>query len=88
MNQRPALDRTPVAGLPVSVFGFQGEARINDEVERGFVLKADVNGMVLAGGKDLYKVYGLAIEFIEAVEGASAIAADGGLAALGLGEAQ
>ena len=44
--------------------------------------------MVLAGGEDLHKVYDFALEFIEAVEGASTIAADGGFAALGLGEAE
>lgn len=33
--------------------------------------------MVLAGSENLHKVYDLAFEFVEAVEGASAIAADG-----------
>src|SRR5947209_15677240 len=57
-------------------------------MERGFVLKANVNCMVLAGGEDLHKVHGLAIEFVEAVEGAPPVAANGGLAAFGFGEAQ
>jgi hypothetical protein len=43
VDQRPALDRTQVAGLPVGVSGVQDEPGINDEVKRGFVLKADVN---------------------------------------------
>lgn len=43
VDQRPALDRTQVAGLPVDISGVQDEPGINDEVKRGFVLKADVN---------------------------------------------
>jgi hypothetical protein len=48
VDQRPALDGTPVAGFPVGVFGFKNEAGIDDEVERSLVLKANVNRMVLS----------------------------------------
>lgn len=41
-EERPALDRTPVAGLQVSVLGLQDEGRINLEVKHGFIL--EVNG--------------------------------------------
>ena len=43
----PALDASPVAGLPVSVFGFQEKAGIDGEVQRGLVLEADVNAVAL-----------------------------------------
>src|SRR6185369_3576814 len=56
VDQRPALDGTPVAGLPVGVFGLQDEPRINDKMQRGFVLEADLNRMGLAGGEDLDKI--------------------------------
>src|SRR5882672_4811870 len=88
VDQRPALDGTPVAAFPVSVFGFQGEAGIDDEVERGFILKADVNRVVLAGGKDLDKINGLAFDLFKAVERASTVTADCSLAAFGFGEAE
>ena len=88
MDQRPVLDGTPVAGLPVCVFGFQCEAGIDNEVQRGFVLKADVNRMVLAGGEDLDKIHGLAFHLFKAIERPPTVTADRGLAALGLGKAQ
>lgn len=88
MDQRPALDGTPVAGLPVGEFGFHDEARINDEVQRGFVLETDVNRVVLAGGEDLDKIHKLAFNFFKAVERASTVTADCGLAAFGFGETQ
>ena len=87
-DQRPALDRTPVAGLPVRIFAFQNEAGFNGEVERGLILKADVNRMVPAGGKDLDQVHGLSFDLFKAIESAPAVAADRGLAPLGLGKAQ
>ena len=88
VNQRPAFDRTPVAGLPVGVFGFQDEPGIDYKMQRGLVLKADVNRMVLAGGEDLYKIDDLAFDLFKAVERASTVSADSGLAALGFGKAQ
>jgi hypothetical protein len=75
-DQRPALDRTPVACLPVSVVGFQNEAGIDNEVQRGFVLKAHVNRVVLAGGIDLHKINELALDLFKAIERAPPVAAD------------
>jgi hypothetical protein len=77
VDQRPALDRTPIAGLPVGELGFHDEARINDEVERGFVLETDVNRMVLAGGEDLDKIDRLAFDLFKAVERSATV--NGGL---------
>lgn len=88
VDQRPALDRPPIACFPISVFRFKREARINDEVERSFVFKTDVNRVVLAGGEDLDKIDRLAFDFFKAVERASTVSADCGLAALGFGVAQ
>jgi len=88
MDQRPALERTPIAGPPVSVFGFQDEAGIDDKMQRSFILKADVNGMILACGEDLDKINRLAFDLFKAVERASTVTPDGGLAALGFGKAQ
>ena len=88
VDQWPALDRTPIAGLPVGELGFHDEARINDEVQRGFVLETDVNRVVLTGRKDLDKIDSLAFDLFKAVERASAVTADCGLAAFGFGETQ
>jgi len=88
VDQRPALDRTPVAGLPVGVFGFQDEPGIDYKMQRGLVLKAHVNRMVLAGGEDLHKIDELAFDLFKAVERASTVSADSGLATLGFSEAE
>jgi len=87
-DQRPALDRTPVTGLPVGVFGFQNEPGLDGEVQRGFVLKADVNRMVPAGGENFDKIHGLAFDLFKAIDRAPAVPADCSLAPLGLGKAQ
>ena len=87
-DQRPVFDRTPIPGLPVGVFGFQNEAGLDGEVERGLILKADVNRMVPAGSEDLDKVHGLAFDLFKAIERAPAVTADRRLASLGLGKAQ
>lgn len=88
MDQRPALDGTPVACLPVGVFGFKDEPGIDDKMQRGFVLKADVNRMVLTGGEDLDKINRLAFDLFKAIERSSTVSADRGFAAFGFGEAQ
>ena len=88
VDQRPALDGTPVAGLPVGIFGFKNKAGIDDKVQHGLILKADVNGMVLAGGIDLDIIDRLAFDFFKSVEPPPAIAADGRLPAFGFGESQ
>ena len=49
---RPSFDGTPVASLPVSVVGFQGEAGLDDEMHGGLVLKGDVNAVVFARGEE------------------------------------
>lgn len=88
MDKRPAFYAAHVAGLPVGVVGFHGEAGIDDEVQRGFVGEADTDGAVFAGGKDLGRVNGLAFDLFHDVKAAVAVTADGGLAELGFGEAQ
>jgi hypothetical protein len=88
VDQRPALNGTPVACLQIGIFGFQDEPGIDGKVQRGFVLKADVNRMGVAGGEDLHKIDNLAFDFFKAVERASTVSANGGLAALGFGESE
>ena len=58
-------------------------------MQQGFILKADGDCVVFAGGEDLSKINDLAVNLFKAVELATMIAADGGLAAFddpGLGE--
>jgi hypothetical protein len=76
VDQRPALDGTPVAGLPISVFGLQDERGINGKMQRRFVLKADLNRMALAGGEDLDKIDQFAFGLFKAIERAPTVAAD------------
>ena len=57
-------------------------------MQRGLVLKADVNRMVLAGSEDLDKIDDLAFDLFKAIERAPAVAADSGFPAFGFGEAQ
>ncbi len=57
-------------------------------MQRGFVLKADLNRMGPAGGEDLDKIDGLAFDLFKAVERASTVAANRGLAPLGFSKAQ
>ena len=87
-DQRPAFDGTPIPGLPVGVFGFQNEAGLDGEVERGLVLKADLNRMGSAGGEDLDQIHGFAFDLFKAIESAPAVTADRSLAPPGLGKAQ
>lgn len=90
MEERPALAGAPVAGFHVCILGFQDEARINGEVKQGFILEADGNGVVFAGGEDFSVVNRLALNFFKAMELAVIIAADGSLTVLddsGLGDA-
>jgi hypothetical protein len=82
-DKRPSLDATPVAALPVSVIGFKGEARFDDKVHGGFILKANVNGVILTGGKKFNVVQRLALGFFKAVEAAAFITANGGFTAPG-----
>ena len=81
-DERPAFDGAQVAGLPVAVFGIEIETGIDNEVQRGLVLKADVDRMVVACGVDLGVLDDLALHLFEAVELAITIAANCGLAAL------
>ena len=82
------LDRTPVPGLPIGVFGVQGESRFDGEVQRGLILKAHVNRMGSACSEDLYQIHRLSFDLFKAIERAPAVTADRGLAALGLEKAQ
>jgi hypothetical protein len=52
-------------------------------VHGGFILKANVKGVVLTGGKEFNVVQWLAVGLFKAVEVATGIAADGGLTAPG-----
>src|SRR5438270_3691103 len=81
-DEGPPFDGTPVAGLPVSVFDFQDEAGIDDEVEGGFVLKADVDAVIAACGVNLGGLDDLALKFLHAMNAARRVAADSGFAAL------
>jgi len=87
-DQRPSLDRAPVAGLHIGIFGFQDEPGIDGKVQRGFVLKADVNRMGLACREDLHKIDELAFDLFKAIDTPPAVAANGGLAALRFGESE
>lgn len=88
VDERPSLDWTPVASLPVRVFRLQGECGFHHEVQRGLIVKAHIDGTVFGGKKDFYKVYGLGLEFVEVIKGAPGVATDGCLAAPGLRKAQ
>ena len=88
VDQRPALDGTHVAAFPIAVARFKGEARIDDKVERGLILKADLNHMVLADGEEFDKIYQFAFDLFKTIERPSAVSADCGLAAFGFGKAQ
>ena len=76
--------------LPVfqSAYSVSTEPGIDDKMKRGFILKADINRMVLTGGEDLDKIDQLAFDFFKAIERAPTVAADCGFPALGFGEAQ
>jgi hypothetical protein len=65
VDQRPALDGTPVAGLPVGVFRLQDESGIYNKVQGGLVFKSDVNRMVLARSEDLYMIDEFAFDFFK-----------------------
>ena len=52
-------------------------------MQRGLILKTDVDGVVLAGGVELHAVHDLAFHLFHVVDRASGIAADGGFAAAG-----
>src|SRR5579864_5802967 len=82
-NERPALDATPIAGLPVRVFGAEREAGLDNKVHAGFILKANGNAVILASGKEFNVVQRFAAGFFKAVEVAAFVAANCGLAAPG-----
>lgn len=86
MDEWPSLDAAKIAGLPVTILGVEGEAGINDEVKRGFILKADVNRVIVACGVDLGEIDDFAFDFFKTVKAAPGKAADGGFAAPGFGE--
>jgi len=79
-DERPALDATRIAGLPVRVFGDEHEAGLDNKVHAGFILKVNGNAVVFAGGKEFNVFQWFAAGFFKAVEVAAFIAANGGLA--------
>ena len=81
LNPQKASGGQPQSGSELQIIGKDGKMA-------GFVLKADVNRMVLAGGEDLDKIHGFSFDLFKAIERAPTVAADRGLAALGLGKAQ
>jgi hypothetical protein len=82
-DERPSLDATPVAGLPVRVLRFKRKARLDYEMHRGFILKANGNGVVFAGAKEFNIVQRLALCFFKAMEVTAFVTANGGLTAPG-----
>ncbi len=87
-DERPALDGTPVAGFPVSVFGVQGKAGLDDEVHGGLVVKGDINVVEAIRGKELYVVDGLPLVSSKRWKLLPFIAPDGGFATFDDGGAQ
>jgi hypothetical protein len=81
----PALDAVAFAAPPVGVFGIDGQAAFDHEVQRCVVLKVDVDGVMVAGEVDLDEVEGLAFRLIETVEAAFFIVAGDDLVAFGYG---
>ncbi len=57
-------------------------------MDSSFILKAEVNRMVLAGGEDLDEFDCLASDLFKAIESPAFITANCRLAALGFGKAQ
>src|SRR3954470_3067157 len=67
-DERPSLDATPVVGLTVGVLRVKRKAGLNYEMHCGFILKANGNGVVLAGAKEFNVVQRLALCFFKAME--------------------
>jgi hypothetical protein len=82
MEKRPALAGAPVASFGICVFRLQYKARVDGEVQQGFILKADGDRVVFAGGEDLGEINNLALDLFKPVELAAFVTADGGLATL------
>ena len=64
-DEQSSVDATPVAGLPVRVLGFNGEAGLNHEVHDCFILKTHRNEVVFAGGKEFNVVQWFALRFFK-----------------------
>src|SRR5262249_60034315 len=82
-DEGPVFDTTPVAGLPVRVSGFDGEAGVDGEVHGGLVGEAHLDYVVVARGIELDEVDGFAPDLFKAMEATVAIAADSRLPAPG-----
>jgi hypothetical protein len=74
-DERPSFDATPVARLPVRVFGFKREAGLNHEVHDSSILEANRNGVVFTGGEEFNVVQWFAVRFFKAMEVAAVITA-------------
>src|SRR5262249_26499153 len=59
-QQRPGAYDALLAGFPVRVFGFQGEACLDGEVEAGLVREPDGYVVMVDGSRELYFFDGLA----------------------------
>src|SRR5262249_20683627 len=82
-DEGPVIDATQVAGLPVRVSGFDGEAGVDGEVHGGLVGEAHLDYVVVARGIELDEVDGFAPDLFKAMEATVAIAADSRLPAPG-----
>ena len=82
-DDRPALDAVTFPALPIGVFGIDGQAAFDHEVQRSEVLKVDVDGVMVAGEMDLDEVEDLAFRLIETIEAAFFMVAGDDLVAFG-----
>src|SRR5262249_7435350 len=60
-NRTPCTQDALLAGFPVRVFGFQGEACLDREVEAGLVREPDGDVVMVDGSRELYFFDGLAL---------------------------
>src|SRR5262245_32447971 len=68
MDQRPSVDGTPVASLPIGMFGIDCKTGFDHETQRGPVLEADIQAVELARREKLDEVHDLALYLVETIE--------------------
>jgi hypothetical protein len=88
VNWLPALQTASVTALPVRIFGKESKAGLKGEIDAGFVLKADANGVIAPGIEDFHAIHLLAFDLFQTIDAATGVAADGGLALSGFGIAK
>ena len=54
VERSPYAKDALVAGFPVRVIGFQGEACLDGEIQAGPVLKVDADVVIVGGGGELH----------------------------------